>query len=495
MASTTDVLGLGGMGGGPSFATALLQFVHRLREAGVPVSMVEALDAADSIGHIDLARRDQLKAALETTLVKRAEHRAAFESLFDIYFAVRRDQRDQPELSVATTLDRAGDHGDTDVLVPGDREGAGDEEPSTDLLAMLLDALRTDDEGALQTLAALAVDLFGGINSERNASERYYLYRILRQLELSELLRRALLLEREEEAEGRTALTDRLARDELTRRLEEFRKLLAQEVRWRLSEVRGAPRAADAFHDRAIEDVDFLAASPTELRQMREAIRPLAQKLAARIARRKRHRRHGRLDVRRTMRRSLSAGGVPLDPAFRYPRASRPDLYLLCDISGSVAEFARFTMSLLSAMKEEFSRIRLFVFVDGIDEVTARFDAGSDWLAPRNLLYHSNVISGDGHSDYGNVFRRFWHRYGYADLDPRSTIIITGDARNNYRESGAEVLRLIGERARKVYWLNPEARREWNAGDSIMEAYAASCTGVSEARNLGQLADFVYGIT
>ena len=227
---------------------------------------------------------------------------------------------------------------------------------------------------------------------------------------------------------------------------------------------------------------------------MREAIRPLAQKLAARIARRRRFRRHGRLDVRRTIRRSLSAGGVLLDPAFRHPKAARPDIYLLCDISGSVAEFARFTMSLLYAMKEEFSRIRLFAFVDGIDEVTDVMARQSHELAPRNLLYGTNVITGDGHSDYGNVFRRFWHVYGHADLDPRSTVIVTGDARGNYRDPGLEALGLVGERARKLYWLNPEPREDWNTTDSIMDAYAPHCHGVFEARNLRQLTDFVYQI-
>ncbi|HEV8419933.1 MAG TPA: VWA domain-containing protein [Actinomycetota bacterium] len=471
-----------------SFARALLRFIHRLRDAGIPVSMVETLDAAECLARIDVTNRSELRAALGASLVKRSEHLAAFESLFDIYFAVHRDQ---PQMEVSTSLDRTGGDG------RGERSGTDDkpeQPPSTDLLKALLEALRSDDQAALRALAALAVDQFGGINAERVASERYYLYRILRQLELSELLRQAILREREE-AEIRTALGDRLTRDELTRRVEEFRKLISQEVRWRLAQSQGASQAADVFHDRPIEDVDFLSASPAELRQMREAIRPLAQKLAARIARRRRFRRHGRLDVRRTMRRSLSAGGVPLDPSFRYPRASKPDLYLLCDISGSVSEFARFTMSLLYAMKEEFSRIRLFAFVDGIDEVTDRFDATSNWLAPRNLLYHTDVISGDGHSDYGNVFQRFWHQYGYADLDPRSTVIITGDARNNYRPSGTGTLRLINERARKVFWLNPESRREWNTTDSIIDAYLPSCHGVFEARNLTQLADFVYAIT
>jgi uncharacterized protein with von Willebrand factor type A (vWA) domain len=159
-----------------------------------------------------------------------------------------------------------------------------------------------------------------------------------------------------------------------------------------------------------------------------------------------------------------------------------------------MAEFARFTMSLLYATKGEFSRIRLFVFVDGIDEVTERFHDDSDWLAPRNLLYGSNVVAADGHSDYGSVFDRFWHRYGHAGLDPRSTVIITGDARNNYRESGVEALRSIASRARRVYWLNPEPRTAWNDSDSIIGEYERECSGVFEVRNLHQLAEFVVSI-
>src|SRR5918996_59314 len=486
----TSVASPGGSSSG-YVPTLLLRFVHRLREAGVPVSMVETLDAVDAVGHIDLGDREQLRSSLAATLVKRTEDLVAFHSLFDIYFAVRRG--DPRGIDVSTSLDRAG--GDDGTAPSGRQVGPeAEDEPSTDLLRMLLQALRSDDQSVLQTLATLAVEQFAGITEQRSASERYYLYRVLRQLELSELLRQAILQEREE-TEGRTGLSDRLIRDEQTRRVEEFRRLIALEVRRRLVELKGASRAADAFHDRPIEDVDFLTASPTELRQMREAIRPLAQKLAARVARRRRLRRHGRLDVRRTVRRSLSAGGVPLDPAFRYPKASKPDLYLLCDISGSVSEFARFTMSLLFAMKKEFARIRLFVFVDGIDEVTNRFHEGSDWLAPRNLLYGTNVVSGDGHSDYGNVFRRFWHMYGYADLDPRSTVIVTGDARNNYRGSGDSTLALIHERVRKVYWLNPESRSDWNTTDSIMEVYSSACHGVFETRSLRQLAEFVYAIT
>jgi uncharacterized protein with von Willebrand factor type A (vWA) domain len=204
-----------------------------------------------------------------------------------------------------------------------------------------------------------------------------------------------------------------------------------------------------------IEDVDVVGATPTQLREIRQAIRPLARKLAARAARQRQARRHGYLDVRRTVRRSLSAGGVPLDPVFKHRRVSRPELYLLCDLSGSVAEFAEFTIALLTAMSEEFARLHCFAFIDGIDEVT-------------------------------DILRT---------MGGKATVIITGDARNNYRDPAASALKTIHERARKVYWLNPEERAEWNRTDSVMDIYAPHCDGIFEVRNLRQLAGFVEELT
>jgi uncharacterized protein len=475
-------------GSEPSLATALIGFTHRLRDAGIPVSMVETLDCAEAVNSIDALDRAVLKATLATTLVKRAEHRSAFDAIFETWFALRRESRE-----AETSLDRPAP-----LEVGGPREGEveAEEPPSTDLLAMLVDALRSEDVDALRALAELAVSRFGGVDPERSTSERYYLYRVLRQVELAELLRRAMAFDKAEAEADLSPLAERLLRDEHVERMEEFRQLIASEIRRRLAERRRDGATPDvSFNDGPIEDVDFLGASPSELRSMREAIRPLAQKLAARMAHRRRFRRRGRLDVRKTLRRSLSAGGVPLDPAFRHPRASKPELYLLCDISGSVSEFARFTMSLLHAVREEFSRIRLFAFVDGIDEVTELLDTTGHELAPRNLLYGTKVIAADGHSDYGNVFRRFWHLYGYADLDPRVTVIITGDARNNYRDPGVEALASIAERARKIYWLNPEPRSDWNTSDSIMATYAGKCYAVFETRNLTQLGAFVAQIS
>jgi uncharacterized protein with von Willebrand factor type A (vWA) domain len=461
--------------------TALLDFVHRLRGAGIPVSMVEAIDAAEALARVDLSNRREFRATLAATLVKRGEHRAAFGDLFDVCFAPHRDPIDRPGRDPG---------GPAPFFSAG---GGAPDAASVEMLQTLLDALRRNDADALRSLAALAVGQFAGIPTQQGGSERYYLYRVLRQLDLSNLLQRTMRQERDDPQPGR-ALTERLRRDEHERRLEAFRQLIAEEIRQRLLELRGPDAIAAAYAPTLIEDVDFLSASPDQLRAMRRAIRPLARKLAARIARRRRFRRGGRLDVRRTIRRSLSAGGVPLDPAFRRPRESRPDLFLLCDVSGSVAEFARFTMAFLHAMGQEFSRIRSFAFVDGIDEVTAAVGDGSTVLDAHQLLSLARVVWADGHSDYGNVFRRFWDGYGHAGLGRRATVLITGDGRNNYRDAGLSGLRAIAERARRVYWLNPEPGSQWNTTDSIVATYAPHCDGVFEVRSLRQLADFVDAI-
>lgn len=458
--------------------SALIEFIHRLRDAEIPISMVEALDATETLGHIDLSSRAELRAALEAVLVKRAEHQATFAALFDVYFAPRR-----------TNVSRSAGASRSPADLAGEDAGEG---ASEELLQALLDALRRNDDGALRAIAALVVQQFGGINEARIGSQHYHLYRVLRHLDLSNLLQRV-IHDAGETGGDATPLDDRLLRDEQRHRIEEFRRLLADEIRQRVVEVKGLAAAGELSHT-PIEDVDFLGATPAQLREMRQAIRPLARKLAARIAHRRRFRRHGRLDARRTIRRSLSAGGVPLEPAFRYPRVSKADLYLLCDVSGSVAEFAHFTMSLLYAMNEEFSRIRSFAFVDGIDEVTKVFDDRSVQLDARHLLARADLVWADGHSDYGHVFERFWNVYGLGTLGPRTTVIITGDARNNYRDPGLAALRAIQECARRVYWLNPEPRPEWNTTDSIIALYAPYCDGVFEARNLRQLADFVRAI-
>jgi uncharacterized protein len=481
-----QIVGTQGWGPPRSLEAALLGFFHRLRDARVPVSMVEVVDAFECLRHVDLADRTQFRAALFTTLVKRPEDRQAFNVLFDVCFPLTR---------APGAADGTGGNGHAQAHAepgppgtPAEAEAAGPEPPSDELLRALLDALRHDDAAAMRTLAGLAVDRFGGLEAQPEASERYYMYRILRQVELYKLLAMALGDRDDPDAAGRPG------REELARRIEEFRRLLAEQVRHRLSATVGAEQAAELYRERQLEDVDFLGANAGQLRELRQAVRPLARKLVARAAQKRRLRRRGRLDVRRTVRRSLSSGGVPVDPAFRAVRASKPDLYVLADVSGSVIEFAKFTLSLLHAMNEEFAKMRSFAFVDGIDEVTGILEEGGHRMDLRGAFARARVVAADGHSDYGRVLAGFAERYG-ADIDARSTLIVMGDARNNYRDPGLEILKGLRERARRLYWLNPEPRAEWDTSDSIMGVYAPWCDRVFEVRNLRQLTACVDEIT
>jgi uncharacterized protein with von Willebrand factor type A (vWA) domain len=492
-----DTATRGGRAGGeaPLLLPPLLRLAHSLRGAGVPVSTSELLDATAALRFIDLADRGAVKGAAAATMIKCSEDRATFDALFELHFAMRAGRRrdapvvgeapvaepdtDRPR-TIETSLDRAA----------GTGQGEGDD-PSTALLEALIEALRRGDQDALRALAELSVERFGGLATGTATSERYLVHRVLRALELSQLMARALAADRAEAGPG--GIDERRARADLLARIDVFQAMLAAQVRVHLADLLGADEAARSMGHVVTEDTDFLGASPRQLAAMRETIRPLARALATRMGRRRRRRDRGRLDVRRTVRRSLSTGGVPIDPVFRHHRVARPDLYVLCDVSGSVAEFASFTLTLLQAMTSEFPRMRTFAFVDGVDEVTAHLKDVASFLEVRHVLFRANVVRGDGHSDYGAVLEQFWERQA-ASIDSRSTVIITGDARSNRRPPGAAALKALHARARRVYLLNPEPAAEWDTTDSIVDVYRPYLDEVFEVRNLRQLADAVLRI-
>jgi uncharacterized protein with von Willebrand factor type A (vWA) domain len=477
--------------GGAVLLRPLLALVANLRGAGIAISASELIDAAQALRTIAIEDRQALRAALATTLVKTSDDLRTFDLLFDLRFPIRTGVQAAPVpggaddeaarkrgREISTSLDR--------VAADDDGSGAGD------LLIQIMDAIRRGDPDAMRALAEMAVAQFGGVDGQPDATERYFMYRILRSLELSKLMSQMLAAARSEA--GEDGIDERALRGELAERIEAFKQLLASKLRDQLAQSRGVDETIRSMDLVATDEIDFLGASPRQLAAMREAIRPLARVLATKMARRRRRRDRGRLDVRRTVRRSLSSGGVPLDPVYRRPKIARPDLYLLCDVSGSVAEFASFTLTLLQAMSAEFSRMRSFAFVDGIDEVTDHLRDVASFLEVRHVLYRADVIADDGHSDYGAVLERFWERHGDG-LDSRSTIIMTGDARSNHREPRAGALRRMHERARRVYLLNPEPGDDWNTTDSIVDVYRSSLDGVFEVRNLRQLGEAILRIT
>ncbi len=477
-------------GGEKPLLDLLSDFIVELRRAGLPVSLTENLDAMEAVTHIPIEDREAFKYALGATLVKNHAHWKAFEVVFEVYFSLR-----GPEYDVIGEGDDAG--GPDGEVAPGDGQqpqggGGGMQALTPEQLAeMLFKALMNGDAAMLAALARQAVTRFAGMEPGRPVGGTYYLYRTLRNLELDDLLEQLMEASREDAPEDLTPLEERLERDEFSDRIEQLKREIEAEIRRRLVADRGVDAMAKTLRKPLPEDVDFMHASREELANLRKAIYPLTRKLAARLARKRRHGRKGALDFRSTMRHSLSYGGVPAELKFRYPRPAKPEIMVVADISGSVAAFARFTLHLVYAISNQFSKVRSYVFIDGLDEVTRFFDGVEDiGEAVHRVNTEADVVWVDGHSDYGHAFGVFWERFN-RDVGPKTTVLVLGDARNNYHASQSWILKEVQHRARKVYWLDPEPRAYWDTGDSIVGEYGNHCDGVFEVRNLRQLEAFV----
>jgi uncharacterized protein with von Willebrand factor type A (vWA) domain len=359
---------------------------------------------------------------------------------------------------------------------------------------MLLDALMRMDTEQLRALAAAAVARFAGMEPGRPVGGAYYLYRTLRQLDAEGLVSKMMEQAEQDDAIGEGAFDERLAKEEYEGRLKVLKEMIETEIRRRLVADRGVEAMARTLRKPLPEDVDFMHASREEMQQLQKAIYPLTRALAARLAQRRKNRHRGTLDFRQTVRHSLSYGGVPAEPKFKRPRPSKPEIMVVADISGSVASFARFTLQFVYAMQSEFSKVRSWVFIDGVDEVTRFFDESDELsTAIQRVNTEADVVWVDGHSDYGHAFE-VWHERHIREVTRKSSIILLGDARNNYHASQAWTLGEMRKKARRLFWLDPEPRGYWDTGDSIVSEYAPYCDGVYEVRNLRQLQKFVEDV-
>ena len=450
--------------------TALTAFVGELRAAGIPVSMVETLDAARALEHTDLSEREHLRATLGATLVKNPRHSRAFDIAFDVFFGTRVGLVDDPDGDIYSGLGGGGEDDDA-------------------FRDAVLEALLAGDTDALRGLVGRAVDAYSGLEPGRPVGGRYYTYRVMRRLDADDLTLRlvAALL-----GSGVDSVIDeRIAAEQAAAMVEDLRSSVDDEVTSRLVDERGAAEVARSRRVPLLEDVDLMHATRNEIEEIERVIAPLTRRLASRLSQRRRHGRKGRLDVRRTIRRSLGHGGVLLDPSFKPPRVAKPEIVLMCDVSGSMATFARFTLQLTYAISSELSRVRSFAFIDGLDEVTTYFNPDTDFAdALLTMSSEADLVRRDGHSDYGRSFEEMAERY-LTDVTPRTTLIITGDARNNYRPTGVAHLERLARRARATFWLNPEPERFWDTGDSVMSSYAPLCDSVEQVRTLRQLESFV----
>ena len=372
--------------------------MRAVREAGIPVGISQAVDAAEILTVVDLLEREQLRHGLAAVLLQRAAQRPTYDVLFDLWWPLS----DRPVAGGSGDddgEDADGQASDSTLDLPG-----GGADLAEAMRAELLRLLQDGDDEALRRFARAAVDLLGR-GQPSPSGQSFFSYRVLRALSPDTLVSQLLagLLAGEE----RGGLREQVARQTVRERLAFVRAAIEAEVRRRTATEKGRDKVAKSAVRPLADQVDFLRAQAGDLAELRRAVAPLARRLAVRLSARRRSGREGRLDFRKTVRASLGTGGVPVVTHHRPRKVHKPELVVLCDVSGSVAGFSHFTLMLTQALREHFTGVRAFAFVDSTDEVTRFFRPGADVVdAVARIGREADVVGFDGHSDYGNALRR-----------------------------------------------------------------------------------------
>ncbi len=451
------------------FASQLLELGEELRREGVAIGTSELLDAFDVLREISWTSQEDFREALAATLAKSQEDRRTFELVFDRFFfravelaAIREGISEQDPAAAGTG------GGDFDEL---------SESELGELRAQIAAALREGSEGALRDLARLAIAALAnrqdgsgviGVDVQR--------------------IRRALGLRAEPQPDlpPEDPRRDGVPRDALRR----FEAQLRREL-----ERAQIERAGSLPPARPLGELDrALPSGPlADLAAVHRVVVQLRRRLATQGWQTRGHRSHAHVDVRRTMRASLQTGGVPVVLKYRPRRPRRPELYVLCDVSTSVTSASVFFLSVLHALHDTFRKMRSFVFIERISEVTDIFEHERDFkVVSERIASDAGVADISGYTDYGRVWSEFLEQVE-DDLDPRATVIVLGDARTNGRDPRADVFAQIAARAGRTFWLNPEPRLYWNYGDSVIAAYEQFCTAF-ECWTTAQLEDFVRAL-
>jgi hypothetical protein len=453
----------------------ILEFIGDLRRAEIRISPSEAVDALGASAEVGLTDRDTFRVALASTLIKESRDLPTFDRLFNLYFL------------------------DLQSLGAGLAKALGPEDPR---IQEMLDRLLAEEGLDLDEMTEL---MLRGQGSEmemaiRSGGQNAGLERLMYFLQVGFFSRRIHdkfdweAIERDldklmQALEARGLDPGQLARirNYLDLRLEAFRRMIRQHVERELE--RRAYRQGEKLTREVLSEKPLFALTPDEVAQMKAVVARLARKIKDALALRQRQEEKGRIDSRRTIRKSLQYDGVPMELVLRRRRRERPKLITICDVSDSVRNASRFMLQLVWSLQECFSRVKSYVFVSEIAEVTQAF---STYPVERAIEWALRSSPVDYHcrSDFGYAFSRFT-RTELESLDRKTTILVLGDARNNYNDPQAWALRLIRERVKGIIWLNPEGQWGWGVGDSVMPTYAPACDVVRECRTIAQLVEVV----
>jgi len=443
------------------FDGQLISFAEELRAEHVAIGTSELLDAFDALTHISWTSQPDFKEALAATLAKSPEDRRVFELVFDRFFF--RAAEAEAARQQITEGAHAAAQGDLDL----DLE---------ELRRQIAAALRDGDEATLRDLARLAIAAFG--SGEGSGVLGVDVQRIRRAL--------GLRTEPQPALPDDDPRRDGVPREQLRRFEQHLRRELERDMIERTQSL--PPKRALSELDRSLPSgpVQDLAAVHRVVAQLKRRLATQGTELRGR-------KRHAHVDMRRTMRASLQSGGVPLELKYRPQRPRRPEIFVLCDVSTSVTSASTFFLSVLHALHDSFRKLRSFVFIERISEVTEVFERERDFKAAAEAVSRdAGVADVSGYTDYGRVWTEFLATIE-DELHPRATVIVLGDARTNGRPPRDDVFAQITARAGRTFWLNPEPRLYWNYGDSVIAAYAEHCQAF-ECWRTDQLEEFVKAL-
>ncbi len=438
----------------PGLAPRIAAFCEELRSEGVAVGTAELFDAFEALRVVPWTEPADFREALAATIAKSQEDRRVFELLFDRYFF---------RAAEAEALERG--------IREERRYDGGERLDLEQLREAIRQAIAEGSDGEMRDAARLAIAAFGR-QGEGSGVVGVDVQRIRRTLGL--------------QAGNRDGDPDSVTLER--EQIQEFERHLRRELERALIE-----RTEKMPPSRPLAELDrALPTSPTQdLAAVHRAVAQLKKRLATLGNEQRGRKRRNAVDMRRTMRASLETGGVPLRLRYRPKRPRRPEIYVLCDVSTSVTSASVFFLSVLHALHDSFRKLRSFVFIERISEVTEVFERERDFREiSRRISQEGGVADVSGYTDYGRVWLEFLTEIS-EDLDPRSTVIVLGDARTNGREPHAEVFARISERAGRTFWLNPEPRLYWNYGDSVMSAYERHCDAAFECWTTKHLENFV----
>lgn len=456
----------------------IIEFIGVLRRNGVRVSLSEDLDALEAAQWVALGERTAFKAALRSSLVKASTDIPTFNDLFDIYFS-----------GLGEVL-REGLQAATQGLFPTDQQLLDAlqqlmeylQEQGIDL-SDLTEALLNADQGRLEQLMREAAGRTGSANIENTLQEGFYTRNLLNALGWSEVQRQLEDLLEKIDGAGIPAEIAEQIREFLNR----IGDLLPQMARdfIRMEREKNKYKHLEQFREESLAERNFHYLSEEEIRSMQDMIKKLAERLKTRVTVRRKRAKHGRLNPQATLRKNLKYGGVPFHLVLDKRKKTRPQIMVLCDISDSVRNASRFMLQFVYTIQDLFQKVRSFVFVAQLGEVTDLFRE-LEINEAIEKAYLGGSINPYTHSDYGYALNIFYEKF-MPSVTGKTTVIIIGDGRNNYNDPKDWVLRELERKAKRIIWLNPEAPTSWGFGDSEMDKYIRYCEITEECRNLRQL--------